>query len=494
MLEQVIADSLLYLGVLGWALLGFLLIIIQIIFRNSLITLWASVVGLIVLLTYCFLSFAPDLDTALFFGRAKMDSLTQFMNILGILISLGVILMSIPGLMEPRSEVIKKSIDQTPEFLICIVLAGFGLGVTVSSLDFTSLFLGIETLAIALYGLCGFYRFDQKSTESALKYLFVGAFSTCIFLFGIALIYGATGSTQFLEIYRTIEVGDGALVRLGCAFLVAGLGFKLALVPFHLYTPDVYEGSPTPVTAFLATVVKVAAIGAGLRIFQGALSPISEMWENLWISLCVLSIIFGNLAALQQKTIKKLLAFSSIAHAGFLGLGLIVASDVAGGYYALLAYLFVYCAMSLGIFAVVAWIENRDHEFLVSDLAALGLKRPWVGILMAAFILGLAGIPPFAGFMIKLWIFQALIEQGLLNVALLAVLGSVIGLAYYLRILMLLFMSDEASAGASVKWGLASDRAFFLRFVVLITLLVTLVGGLFPGFYADWILSIIEIK
>lgn len=494
MLEQIISDSLLYLGVLGWALLGFLLIIVQIVFRSSLVTLWSTLVGLTLLLIYAFLSFSPELDANLFFGRAKIDSLTQFLNILGILVSLGVVLMSVPGLMEPRGLSLKKAMDQSSEFLICIVFAGFGMAVTVSALDFTSLFLGIETLAIALYGLCGFYRFEERSTESALKYLLVGAFSTCILLFGIALIYGATGSTQFLEIFKTIEVGDSALVRLGSAFLVGGLAFKLALVPFHLYTPDVYEGAPTPITAFLATAVKIAAIGAGLRIFQGALAPVTEMWETLWLSLCVLSIIFGNLAALQQKTIKKLLAFSSISHAGFLGLGLIIAGGGDEGYYSLLAYLLVYCFMSLGIFALVAWIENRDEVFMVEDLRSLGLKKPLVGILMGVFVLGLAGIPPFAGFMIKLWIFQALIEQGFLNIALLAVFGAVIGLGYYLRILMLLFMGKEDSPGLSVKWGVAADRTFLLRFVVLITLFVTLFGGLFPNFYADWIFSVIAIK
>lgn len=494
MLSQVILDSLEFLPFLGWAVLGIVLVGIQTIFQNAQLSLWTSIVGLASLFIYSALNFDPAVSKTLYFGLAQLDGLSQFFNILGILTALAVILISTPSFTHPNNPIIQKSNDQFPEYLICIVLSGFGLAATVSAFDLSTFFLGIETLSIGLYALCGFYRFEARSTESALKYLFIGAFATCILLYGIAFIYGAAGSTSFVEIFRVIEAGDRSLIRLGSLFLVVGIGFKLALVPFHLYTPDVYEGAPTPITAYLATVVKIAAIGAAIRIFQGALAPVSQYWESMWLGLCVLSVIFGNLAALQQKTLKKLLAFSSVSHAGFLGLGLYLASPGMGSLYPLLSYLVIYTAMSLGIFGVIAWIENRDQIFFVEDLKGLGMRRPLVGIMLGVFVLGLAGIPPFAGFMVKFWIFQALIEQSQIGVALLCVLGSIIGVAYYLRILMLLFMASPQEEGAAASWKLLPDKLFSLRFVVACALIVTLIGGLLPQFYADWILATIAIK
>jgi NADH-quinone oxidoreductase subunit N len=373
-------------------------------------------------------------------------------------------------------------------------MAGFGAAVTVSAYDLTAFFLGIETLSIALYCLCGFYRTEMRSTESALKYLLVGAFSTVILLYGIAFVFGASGSTNYDVISRVIAAGDKPFVLLGSVFIVAGLAFKLALIPFHIYTPDVYEGAPTIVSGFLATIVKLAAIGAATRLFWFVLEPVSQYWEAVWVSLCVMSIVLGNLGALQQKTIKKLLAYSSISHAGFLGLGLLVAGPGEGSLFPMLSYLVVYSFMTLGIFALVSFVEKRESLFYLEDLKGLGLRRVGVGILFALFALGLAGIPPLAGFMIKFWIFQALIEQGHWWVALSAVVGSVIGLAYYLKILMLLFMTSEEEKGAALGWAGLSDRVYSLRLVLLIAALITLVGGLRPDFYADWIFATIALK
>lgn len=494
MFEQLIRDSYFALPILNWGLLAIALIIVQIIFQKAEVTLATTLVGLIAMLGYASWSFDAQLSQSIYFGQAQIDSLAQFFNILGIITVLAVCLISAPSLFNPTSHVQDKSKDQFPEYLICLILCGFGIGVTVSAYDLASLFLGIETLSIGLFALCGFYRFDVRSTESALKYLLASAFATCILLFGMALIYGATGSTNLLEIFKVIEIGDTSLIRLGSLLLVGGLAFKLALVPFHFYTPDVYEGAPTPITAFLATAVKISTIAAALRLFQGALAPAAQYWEGLWLGLCILSIIFGNLAALQQQTIKKLFAFSSVAHAGFLGLGLLVSGPGMGSLYPLLAYLVIYTVVSLGIFSVIAWIENRDQVFYVSELKALGLRRPLIGLLFSVLVLGLAGIPPFAGFMIKFWIFQALIEQGYIATAILAVIGSVIGLGYYLKILMYLFMSEKSEQGAAANWTLMPDRGYMLRLVAFSALAVTLLGGFIPHFYADWILTTIAIK
>jgi len=243
--------------------------------------------------------------------------------------------------------------------------------------------------------------------------------------------------------------GLSPLFGLGIMFLLGGIAFKLALVPFHLYIPDVYEGAPSPVTGYMATVIKVGAVAAAMRIFWNFLEPLSLYWEPYWMGLCVLSILIGNIVALQQRTLKKLLAFSSISHAGFIGFALLVARPDGGDAFPLFAYLIVYSAMTLGIFALITYMEDRTSFFKVEDLKGLGRERFGVGLLFALFVLGLAGIPPFAGFMIKFWVLRALIDQGFYGMAIVAIVGSLIGAVYYLRLLVYIFMSPEKGASIS---------------------------------------------
>ncbi|MBN8555119.1 MAG: NADH-quinone oxidoreductase subunit N [Deltaproteobacteria bacterium] len=491
MFEQLMQDSLLALPILGWAGLGILLVCLQIFCPRPKISLIASVIGLVALISYSTVNFV-SVPTAIFFGTAVIDANAQFFNLLGLIIALFTVLTMIPGMNNEHSKVFRLSYEQFPEFLICLLFSGFGLGVLASAIDLTSLFLGLETLSIGIYCLCGFYRTEIRSTESAFKYLMIGAFSTAIFLYGIAFIYGASGATHYSVILETFKTGVSPLASLGILFLLAGFAFKLAFVPFHLYTADVYEGAPTPVTGFMATIVKVGVIAAALRIFWGFLQPAFHFWEPFWVALCLVSILVGNIAALQQRSIKKLLAFSSISHGGFLGLGLLVANPEGGNLFPLAAYITIYSAMSLGVFALISHLENREHIFSVEDLRGLGNKKFFLSLIFALFVLGLAGIPPFAGFMIKFWILQALVQQNYMTVALIAVVGSIIGAAYYLRILMLMFMSTEE--GAAAQWPLSKDRALSLRFVVAVTALITLLGGIRPSLYADWILHALALK
>jgi NADH-quinone oxidoreductase subunit N len=339
--------------------------------------------------------------------------------------------------------------------------------------------------------MCGFFRSQVRSTEAALKYLFIGAFTTVIFLWGIAMLYGATGSTGYADIQATIAVGPAPLVLLACIFIISGLAFKLAFVPFHFYAPEVYEGAPTPVTAFMATAMKVAVVGAGIRLLWGVLEPAAEIWKPLWLSLCVVSIVVANLWALRQRTLKKLLAFSSISHAGYIGLCLLVASPASGEWslFPVLTYISIYSVMSLGLFALVTWIENRDEFFQVDDLRGYASKRLGVSLLLAVFIMGMAGFPPLAGFVIKLVVFKALVTQGYIAVALIAVVGSIIGAVYYLRLLMLMFMAGKEEAGPAAQWPGLIDRLYSIRILVVATVLVTVLGGLVPGIYADRILG-----
>lgn len=492
MFEQLVQDSFLALPILGWAILGVVVLIVQIFCANDRLSFLTTLVGLAALFGYSAYSFYLDTNqnVALFSSTMVLDPFGQFLNLVTLIIVMAVAMISYAGGYSQEAT-LQKAHKQYPEFLICLLFSAFGCMVCVTAVDLTSFFLGIETLSIGLYALCGFYRQEERSTESALKYLLVGAFSTVVLLYGISFLYGTVGSTNYAAIAAAIAAAEANLVLLAGIFLVVGLAFKLALIPFHLYTPDVYEGAPTSVTAYLATVVKVAAVGAGVRLFWGVLGNQSLAWEPYWIALCAISVLVGNIAALQQRTIKKLLAFSSISHAGFLGLGVLVAQPGVGDLFALGSYLFIYVTMTLGMFGLVALIEKRDQEFLVEDLRGLGLKKVGLGILFSILALSLAGIPPFAGFMIKFWVFQGLIEQGHLGLSLFAVVGSIIGVFYYLRILMLLFMSEEGQEGAAINWAGLSDKVFSLRTVIFLAVLVSMIGGLKPDFYADIVMSVV---
>ncbi len=490
-LETIVNDSQIAMPLLLWPVLALILLVVQIINPRPKLALGISLAGLLGMIGFSMASFDAASSISLFVGTVAWDSISQSFNILTQLIVLAVVLMMIPGLSSANS-VFRDGYEQLPEFLICLIFSGFGAGVLVSAKDLTSLFLGLEILSIGIYCLCGFFRKEVQSTESAIKYLLIGAFATVIFLYGVAFVYGATGATQYDQIFAALSAGGSSvLARFGIVFMMAGFAFKLAFVPFHLYTADVYEGAPTPVTAYMATILKVAMAGASLRVFWGLFAE-STSWSPLWLGLCLLSILVGNIGALQQQTLKRLLAFSSISHAGFIGLALLIAKPGVGSIFPLMAYLVVYTLMSLGSFGLVALLEDREKPFRLEDLKGLGRRRVVVGLAFAVCLLGLAGIPPFAGFMVKFWVFQGLLEQGFLGAALIAVLGSIIGAAYYLRLLIYIFVSQEE--GAALRWGALSDKFLTLRLVVAVCVLLTLIGGIWPGFYADWILGALALK
>lgn len=475
MLQTLMEDSLVALPMLSWAILGIFLLVAQIIVPCSKLSLSLCILGVLSIIGVSFLRFNQDFSYEIFFGSAIIDSLSQIVNLVTGFTVLGVILMMAPGIFK-NEKIVKESYEQLPEFLICLVFSAFGVCVLGSSMDLTTTFLGLETLSIALYAMCGFYRGNMASTESAFKYLLIGAFATVIFLYGVSFIYGATGSTQYTAIAQAIQLGPISLVTLGGIFLVAGFAFKLALVPFHLYTPDVYEGAPTPVTAYLATIVKLAAAAGALRLFAGVLSEVLFAWESFWLALCILSVLIGNIAALQQKSLKKLFAFSSISHAGYIGFAVLFGQEAM---FPLLSYVIVYIGMTLGLFALLTWIEDREKPLFVDDLKGLGHKSPWIGVFFSIFLFGMAGIPPFAGFIVKFWILQGLVEKGFIWGAFFGVVGSLIGAAYYLKLMVYIFMSpeEERSIGA---WPLGLDRLYSLRLVVAAALIITLFAGIRP--------------
>jgi NADH-quinone oxidoreductase subunit N len=316
--------------------------------------------------------------------------------------------------------------------------------------DFLVGFIGIETMSLATYALAAYLRRGKRPAEAAFKYLVLGAVSSSLFLYGSALLYGATGSTLFSDLAK----GHGsALLLAGLGLVAAGVAFKVAAVPFHTWTPDVYEGAPTPVTAFMAAGVKTAAFALLARIFLAAASgPAAQAsaFGGIIAALAVLTMIFGNLLALPQRSVKRMLAYSSIAHAGYLLVGVVSAGAAGAREKALsgvLFYLAVYSATAIGAFAVVGFLERRtrgDDEPIdpwdLQRFAGLAARRPGLAFAMAVFLLSLAGIPPTAGFLGKLYIFQAAIGAELYGLAVLGILTSVLGAYYYLRVVVYMYM------------------------------------------------------
>lgn len=314
------------------------------------------------------------------------------------------------------------------------------LGLAVSN-DLITLFVSLETMSIALYVLAGLMHYEKRGAEGALKYFLLGAFSTGFLLYGIALIYGATGHTNLLEIAAT---ADGSLLFLaGSAMLLVGIFFKIAAVPFHMWTPDVYQATPTTLTAFMATAAKSATFVAFILVLTRML-PDTEAgdWTHVIQVVSILTMIVGNLIALAQDNVKRMLAYSSIAHAGYLMVGL--AAGTAAGYSGVLYYLFAYTLMNVGAFGVIAYYErNHGLDFTeIDSYAGLGFRMPIMGVMLSIFLFSLAGIPPFVGFIGKYYVFAAAVNAGLIPLAIIGVLASAASVYYYLRVMVFLFFKE----------------------------------------------------
>jgi NADH-quinone oxidoreductase subunit N len=330
------------------------------------------------------------------------------------------------------------------EYYALVLFAAFGMMLMAAAGDLIIIFLGLETMSIAVYALAGFMRRDPKSNEAAIKYFLLGAFSTGFLLYGIALIYGATGTIRLEPIRASLTSGIGGnpLLLLGLGMMLIGFGFKVAAVPFHMWTPDAYEGAPTPITAFMAVGVKLAAFAGFLRIFMVNLGAISSEWTGvLWI-IAVLTMTAGNVIALVQNNIKRMLAYSAIAHAGYVIVGMAAArGQDAGG--AILYYLLAYAFTNLGAFAVVVALERgAEAHDEIADYRGLAREHPGLAAAMALCLLSLTGVPPLAGFVAKFYIFAAALNAGLVWLVVIAVLNSVVSAYYYIRIIVAMYMEE----------------------------------------------------
>ena len=336
------------------------------------------------------------------------------------------------------------------EFHALVLVAALGAMVMAASRDLIMLFLGLETLSIPLYVLAAFARGDLRAQEAGMKYFLLGAFSTAFFLYGIALIFGAAGSTALTAI---AAAPPSLLRRVGTGLLLVGLGFKAAIVPFHAWAPDVYEGAPLPVTAYMAVIAKVGAFAALLRVVPAVFGADGDEWIGVLAVLSVITMVLGNFAALLQTGIKRLLAYSSIAHAGFMLIG--VAVGTAQGAEAVAFYLVAYALMTLGAFGVILMLERSGEEAdRIADLTGLAWRSPALAGAMAVFMVSLAGVPPSGGFVAKFYVFAAALDGGQTALAVIGVLTSVVSAYFYLRVAYTMFTGDPRPEVAFVggRW------------------------------------------
>ena len=371
-----------------------------------------------------------------FGGLYRMDAFGSVSKLLIYLAGIGCLIVT------PRF--FDKGREYRPEYPLLVVFASVGMGMMVSATDLMTLYIGLELSSLSSYVLASFTRSDDRSAEAGLKYFVLGALASGILLYGMSLVYGFSGSTSYEGIRPAFDgtLGTGALF--GIIFVLAGLAFKISAVPFHMWTPDVYEGAPTPVTTFFSTAPKVAAIAMTARITLDAFGNQEDAWRQVIIFAALASVVVGALGAIGQSNIKRLLAYSSINNVGFILIGL--ATGTAAGVSAMLVYLAIYVAMTLGSFVAVLMLRDKDGNQVerMADIAGLSRAKPMIALCLAAMMLGLAGIPPLYGFWGKFVVFQAAVEADMVILAAVGIAASVIGAFYYLKIVKIMYFDEPA--------------------------------------------------
>ncbi|CAN5519671.1 NADH-quinone oxidoreductase subunit NuoN [soil metagenome] len=367
------------------------------------------------------------------------------------------------------------------EYPILILLATVGMMLMISANDLIALYMGLELQSLSLYVLAAIDRDSARSSEAGLKYFVLGALSSGMLLYGASLIYGFTGSTGFREIAATLTDGHaGVGLIIGIVFLIAGLAFKVSAVPFHMWTPDVYEGSPTPVTAFFAAAPKMAAMALFTRAMVTPFPAIMPDWQQILVFISIASMVLGSFAAIGQSNIKRLLAYSSIGHMGFALVGLAAGSEE--GVRGVVVYMTIYLIMTLGTFACVIAMRRKDGQVeTIADLAGLARTDKTLAFILATLMFSLAGIPPLAGFFAKYFVFVAAIKAGLFTLAVIGVVASVVGAYYYLRIVKIMYFDEPAAAfepaTAEVRTIMVLSGAFTLLFVIIAQPVVSLAAA-----------------
>ena len=398
-------------------------------------------------------------DQIAFDGAFLDDDFSHYMKILALIGSIATLVMSIPFL---RQQGINKF-----EFPVLVMLSTLGMMTLISAGNLIALYLGFELMSLALYVIAAFHRDDSRASEAGLKYFVLGALSSGLLLYGASLIYGFTGSVDFLTIGTALQGNAAIGIVFGLVFLSAGLAFKMSAVPFHMWTPDVYEGAPTPVTAFFATAPKMAAVAITVRVIITAFPGIVAQWQQIIIFISIASMILGSFAAIGQTNFKRLMAYSAIGHMGFALVGLSAGTEA--GVYGVLIYMLIYLIMTLGTFAaILAMKRNGLNIETIADLSGLAQHNGPMAFLLAMIMFSLAGIPPLAGFFAKFYVFQAAIQAHLNVLAVLGVLSSVVAAYYYLRIVKMMYFDQPVAAfdrmSPAVNVVLSMSGVFVLLF------------------------------
>jgi NADH-quinone oxidoreductase subunit N len=411
------------------------------------------------------LAILPDGTHSAFRGQFVIDQFGRFMKTLVLLGSALAIVMSMN--FNEREGI------ERFEYPVLILFAALGMMMMVSASDLISLYVGIELQSLSLYVIAAFRRDSTKSSEAGLKYFVLGALSSGMLLYGASMIYGFAGTTRFsalAQLFTGPNPDPSIGVIVGLVFLLAGLAFKISAVPFHMWTPDVYEGAPTPVTAFFAVAPKVAALALLTRTMIGPFGELFAQWQQIVIFISIASMLVGALAAIWQTNIKRLMAYSSIGHIGYALVGL--AAGTEEGIRGIAIYMAIYLAMNVGAFCCILSMRRQGRLVEgISDLAGLARNQPMMAMAMAIFMFSMAGIPPLAGFFGKLYVFLAAVHEGLYTLAIVGVLTSVIGAFYYLRIIKVMYFDEpadafERSSGGEIKAVMAVMGLFTLLFVV----------------------------
>ena len=405
-----------------------------------------------------------------------VDAFATFFRVLVIIVGILGVLMS--------GQYLRRENADSGEYYALILFCVAGQCFMVTANELIMIFVGLEISSIASYVLAGYLRDDKRNNESALKYFLLGSFATAFFLYGIAWIYGLTGATNLTEIRHVIGTRELApnlaLIGTSAALMFVGLAFKVSAAPFQIWAPDVYQGAPAPVSAFMSAGPKAAGFAILLRIFMTAFEPIATSWEPiLWIS-ALLTMMVGNFAALRQTNLKRLLAYSSIAHAGYVLVAVTAHSGI--GVSAAMFYLASYAFMNLGAFAVVTHYARKGEQFLnIEDMAGLGYKQPVTAALMTVFLLSLIGVPLTGGFFGKFYVFKAALDANLIWLTILGLLNSAVAAYYYLRIIVLMYMHEPTAASDSLE-----PIGIGLQATLWISAVATLILGIFPSFVLDF--------
>ncbi len=418
--------------------------------------------GAVALLVLAAISSATVPDGAIFGGLIKTSRFTRFADML---VYLGAAMALILSLDYNRREKIARF-----EYPVLVLFAVLGMIVMVSAADLMTLYIGFELQSLALYIAAAIARDSLRSTEAGLKYFVLGGLASGLLLYGISLVYGFAGTTNFASLANILGNGAGYGTVVGVVFVLIGLAFKISAAPFHMWAPDVYEGAPTPVTALFGTAPKAAAMALFLSVMAGPFGHLVGQWQALIEILSIISMALGALAAIGQTNIKRLMAYSSIGHMGYALMGL--AAGTVEGFQATLIYMALYVVMSFGAFACIIAMRRKGQAVeKISDLAGLAGERPWFALAFAIIMWAMAGIPPLSGFFGKLYIFAAAMNAGLLQLAIIGVVTSIIGAFYYLRVIKVMYFDrgtpDFDMTPASVKFVMSAGAVVTVLYILL---------------------------